>query len=102
MKAEPMQTRYARQMVLKEIGAAGQQMLAGATAVVVGLGALGSNSANLLARAGVGTLRLVDRDIVDLTNLQRQSLYTEEDATQSLPKAEAAARVLMRVNSAIR
>ena len=69
---EPMQTRYARQTVLKEIGPAGQQMLAGATAVVVGLGALGSNSANLLARAGVGTLRLVDRDIVDWTNLQRQ------------------------------
>lgn len=102
MKAEPMQTRYARQTVLKEIGPAGQQMLAGATAVIVGLGALGSNSANLLARAGVGTLRLVDRDIVDWTNLQRQSLFEEEDAAQSLPKAEAAARYLKRINSAIR
>jgi adenylyltransferase/sulfurtransferase len=102
MKAEPVQTRYARQMVLKEIGQAGQQMLAGATAVVAGLGALGTNSANLLARAGVGTLRLVDRDIVDWTNLQRQCLFEEEDAAQSLPKAEAAVRYLKRVNSAIR
>ncbi len=97
-----MQTRYARQTVLKEIGPAGQEMLAGATAVVAGLGALGSNSANLLARAGVGTLRLVDRDIVDWTNLQRQSLFEEEDAAQSLPKAEAAVRYLKRINSAIR
>src|SRR5271166_48624 len=102
MKAEPMQTRYARQTVLKEIGQDGQRMLAGATAVVAGLGALGSNSANLLARAGVGTLRLVDRDIVDWTNLQRQSLFEEEDATRSLPKAEAAVRYLKQVNSAIR
>ena len=102
MKAEPIQTRYARQTVLKEIGPAGQQMLAGATAVIVGLGALGSNSANLLARAGVGTLRLVDRDIVDRTNLQRQSLFEEEDAAQSLPKAEAAVRHLKQINSAIR
>ena len=89
-----MQTRYARQTVLKEFGPAGQQMLAGATAVIVGLGALGSNSANLLARAGVGTLRLVDRDIVDRTNLQRQCLFEEEDAARSLPKAEAAVRYL--------
>jgi len=102
MKAEPMQTRYARQTVLKEIGQAGQQMLAGATAVIAGLGALGSNSANLLARAGVGTLRLVDRDIVDWTNLQRQCLFEEEDAAQSLPKAEAAVQYLKRINSAIR
>src|SRR5208283_1001615 len=102
MKAEPMQTRYARQTVLKEIGPAGQQMLAGATAVIIGLGALGTNSASLLARAGVGTLRLVDRDIVDWTNLQRQSLFEEEDAAQSLPKAEAAARYLKRINSTIR
>jgi len=102
MKAEPMQTRYARQTVLKEIGQDGQRMLAGATAVIVGLGALGTNSANLLARAGVGTLRLVDRDIVDWTNLQRQSLFEEEDAARSLPKAEAAVRYLKRVNSDIR
>ena len=97
-----MQARYARQKVLKEIGPAGQQMLVGATAVIVGLGALGSNSANLLARAGVGRLRLVDRDFVDWTNLQRQSLFEEQDAAQRLPKAEAAARYLKRINSQIR
>src|SRR5271165_853890 len=102
MKAEPIQTRYARQTVLKEIGQAGQRMLADSTAVVAGLGALGSNSANLLARAGVGTLRLVDRDFVDWTNLQRQCLFEEEDADKALPKAEAAVRYLKRVNSAIR
>jgi molybdopterin/thiamine biosynthesis adenylyltransferase len=97
-----MQTRYARQAVLKEIGEAGQQKIANATVVVVGLGALGSNCANLLARAGIGTLRLADRDVVDWTNLQRQSLFEEEDANQSMPKAEAAARHLKRINSAIR
>ena len=97
-----MQSRYARQTVLKEIGEAGQQMIANATVVVAGLGALGSNSANLLARAGIGTLRLVDRDVVDWTNLQRQSLFEEADAAQSLPKAEAAARYLKRINSTIR
>ena len=102
MKANSVETRYARQTVLKEIGQAGQEMLAGSTAVIVGLGALGSNSASLLARAGVGTLRLVDRDFVDWTNLQRQCLFEEADAAESFPKAEAAARYLKRVNSAIR
>jgi len=97
-----MQTRYARQTVLKEIGEAGQRMIGDSTVVVVGLGALGSNCANLLARAGVGCLRLADRDVVDWTNLQRQSLFEEEDANQSMPKAEAAARHLKRINSALR
>jgi adenylyltransferase/sulfurtransferase len=97
-----MQTRYARQTVLKEIGEAGQKKLAAATAVVIGLGALGTSSANLLARAGVGTLRLVDRDVVDWSNLQRQSLFEEEDAAQSLPKAEAATRHLKRINASVR
>jgi adenylyltransferase/sulfurtransferase len=94
--------RYARQTALKEIGTSGQEKLAGATAVILGLGALGSNSANMLARAGVGTLRLVDRDFVDWTNLQRQSLYEEADAAAALPKAAAAAAHLQRINSAIR
>jgi len=96
------QARYARQTVLKEIGEAGQRSLARAVAVIAGLGALGSNSANLLARAGVGTLRLVDRDFVDWTNLARQCLFDEEDVTQSLPKAEAARQHLQRINSTIR
>ncbi len=102
MAAEQIHTRYARQTVLKEIGEAGQRMIGVSTAVVVGIGALGANSANLLARAGVGVLRLVDRDVVDWTNLQRQSLFDEEDVARSLPKAEAAAQRLRGVNSSIR
>jgi adenylyltransferase/sulfurtransferase len=102
MEAAPMQSRYARQTVLKEIGETGQRMIGASTAVIVGLGALGANSANLLARAGVSVLRLVDRDVVDWTNLQRQSLFDEEDAAHSLPKAEAAARRLRAINSSIR
>src|SRR5271166_589966 len=102
MATEPKQPRYARQTVLREIGEAGQRAISSATAVVVGLGALGSNSANLLARAGIGTLRLVDRDFVDWTNLQRQCLFEEDDAAQSLPKSEAATRHLRRINSSIR
>jgi molybdopterin-synthase adenylyltransferase len=91
--------RYRRQTVLPEIGAKGQRALSRAHAAVVGLGALGSISSDLLARAGVGHLRLIDRDVVELTNLQRQSLYSEADLDR--PKAEAAAQRLRLVNSAI-
>ncbi|TLZ81498.1 MAG: thiazole biosynthesis adenylyltransferase ThiF [Methanobacteriota archaeon] len=91
--------RYRRQTVLAEIGAEGQRALSRARAAVVGLGALGSISSDLLARAGVGHLRLVDRDVVELTNLQRQSLYSESDVDR--PKAEAAAERLRSVNSGI-
>lgn len=72
-----------------------------ATAVVVGCGALGCASADLLARAGVGRLILIDRDVVEPTNLQRQSLFDERDASEGLPKAEAARRRLAAVNSGI-
>jgi molybdopterin-synthase adenylyltransferase len=89
--------RYRRQTVLPEIGAKGQRALSRARAAVVGLGALGSVSSDLLARAGVGHLRLVDRDVVELTNLQRQSLYSESDVDR--PKAEAAAERIRSVNS---
>ena len=95
----PPPNRYRRQEVLPEIGVEGQRKLAGARAVVVGLGALGSMSSDLLARAGVGHLRLVDRDVVELTNLQRQLLYSERDVDR--PKAEAAAERLRSVNSEI-
>ena len=91
--------RYRRQVVLPEIGPGGQRTLSRARAVVAGLGALGSISADLLARAGVGHLRLVDRDVVELVNLQRQSLYSEADIDR--PKADAAADRLRRVNSEI-
>jgi adenylyltransferase/sulfurtransferase len=94
--------RYARQVVLAQIGPEGQQKLLSSTALIVGCGALGCTQAQLLARAGVGRLVLVDRDFVELNNLQRQLLYDEEDAQQRLPKAEAAARHLRRVNSSIR
>ncbi len=93
--------RYSRQIRFAPWGAEGQQTLERSTAVIVGCGALGSVQAGLLARAGVGTLRLVDRDYVELSNLQRQMLYTEADAEAGLPKAEAARRHLAAANSDI-
>lgn len=94
-------SRYSRQVLVSGIGEAGQDSISRSTAVIVGLGALGSTAANILARAGVGTLRLVDRDFVDRTNLQRQGIYDEEDARRSLPKAVAAREHLVRFNSEI-
>lgn len=93
--------RYHRQTLLPQLGTAGQARLSAASAVIVGCGALGCSSAELLARAGVGKIRIVDRDIVELTNLQRQVLFDEEDATQSLPKAVAARDRLAKINSSI-
>lgn len=93
--------RYARQARVPEIGDAGQESIGAATAVVMGLGGLGSAVSDLLARAGVGTLRLVDKDLVELSNLARQTLYDEEDAARRRPKAEAAARHLRAINSEI-
>lgn len=94
--------RYRRQTILPEFGAESQARLASSHALLVGVGALGCASADLLARAGVGTLTLVDRDVVELTNLQRQCLFDESDAAERRPKAEAAAARLARVNSSIR
>lgn len=91
--------RYRRQTVLPEIGPRGQATLSRSRVVVVGLGALGCVTADLLARAGVGHLRVVDRDVVELVNLQRQSLYSEADVDR--PKAEAAADRLHSVNTSI-
>ena len=81
--------RYSRQTILKEIGEENQKKLLASKVVIVGLGATGSSSAELLARAGVGTLILIDRDVVELSNLQRQSLFSEEDIGK--PKAVASA-----------
>ncbi|HLB67235.1 MAG TPA: HesA/MoeB/ThiF family protein, partial [Thermoplasmata archaeon] len=92
--------RYRRQTVLPEIGANGQRTLSRAHAVVVGLGALGSISSDLLVRAGVGHVGLVDRDVVEIVNLQRQTLFSEADVDR--PKAEAAADRLRRVNSSVK
>src|SRR3954453_14372757 len=90
--------RYSRQILFDGIGRDGQEHLANARVVIVGCGALGSFQAEALARAGVGRLRLIDRDYVDYTNLQRQWLYDETDARNESPKAVAAARRLQQIN----
>lgn len=92
--------RYSRQMLYAPIGESGQQRLRGASAAIVGMGALGCACAELLSRAGVGRLKLYDRDFVEPDNLQRQILYDEEDAARDLPKAKAAALRLNEINSA--
>lgn len=94
--------RYSRQILFPGIGSGGQSRLAQARVAIVGCGATGSMLAALLARAGVGTLRIIDRDYVEASNLQRQSLYDEADAAASLPKAVAAARKLTAFNSEIK
>src|ERR1700681_1974122 len=93
--------RYSRQILFREIGEAGQQRLLQSSAVMVGCGALGTALANLLVRAGVGKLRIVDRDFVEPSNLQRQTLFEESDAHEALPKAVAAERRLRAINSGI-
>jgi adenylyltransferase/sulfurtransferase len=93
--------RYSRQILFAGIGREGQKRLAAARVAVVGCGATGSALAALLARAGVGTLRIIDRDYVEASNLQRQSLFDEHDAVESLPKAVAAARKIATFNSEI-
>lgn len=93
--------RYSRQLLFPGIGEEGQRKLADARVAIVGVGAIGSVAAGLLARAGVGHLRLVDRDYVEPSNLQRQSLFDEADAAESLPKAVAAARKISALNSQI-
>lgn len=94
-------SRYHRQMLLAGFGEPGQRRLRASTALVLGCGALGSLIADLLARAGVGRLVIVDRDLVELTNLQRQVLFDERDVADALPKAEAARRKLAAINSGV-
>jgi molybdopterin/thiamine biosynthesis adenylyltransferase len=91
--------RYSRQVLFPQIGEAGQERLAQSHVAVVGCGATGAAAAALLARAGVGTLTLVDRDFVEESNLQRQVLFDEADAREALPKAEAARRKIAQFNS---
>ena len=93
--------RYSRQVLFAPIGDNGQQRLARGHAAIVGIGATGTATASLLARAGVGRLTLIDRDYVEPSNLQRQVLFDENDARECLPKAEAARLHLARVNSGI-
>jgi molybdopterin/thiamine biosynthesis adenylyltransferase len=93
--------RYSRQILFAEIGEGGQQRLLESSAILVGCGALGTALANLLVRAGVGKLRIVDRDFVEPSNLQRQTLFEESDAREALPKAVAAERRLRAINSGV-
>jgi molybdopterin/thiamine biosynthesis adenylyltransferase len=94
--------RYAKQILFKPLGEEGQKRLSTSRVAIIGLGALGSVIANHLARAGAGYLRLVDRDFVELDNLQRQVLYDEDDVREALPKAVAAARRLSKINSEVK
>lgn len=93
--------RYSRQVLFAAIGESGQQRLASSSVVIVGCGAIGASTAALLARAGVGRLRILDRDFVEPSNLQRQTLFDESDANNSLPKAIAARQKLGAINSNI-
>lgn len=93
--------RYHRQMLLPGFGEDGQRRLLDSTALLLGCGALGSVAADMLARAGVGRLVIVDRDFVEMTNLQRQVLFDERDVTAGIPKAEAAKRKLAHINSTV-
>ena len=100
-RAQPVTSRYAKQILFGGIGPAGQERIARSHVTVVGLGALGTVIAEQLGRAGVGHLRLIDRDFVELSNLQRQTLFQEQDARERLPKAVAAASRLRDINSEI-
>jgi len=101
MGADANDNRYSRQILFAPIGPQGQRCISNAAICIVGCGALGSFQAEALARAGIGRLRLIDRDYVDYTNLQRQWLYSESDAWDETPKAVAAARRLAQLNSEV-
>jgi molybdopterin-synthase adenylyltransferase len=96
---DSLRERYSRQILFGPIGEEGQERLRNSAATIIGCGALGSALASLLVRAGVGRLRIVDRDFVESSNLQRQSLFEESDAQELLPKAVAAERRLRSINS---
>src|SRR6266568_4828178 len=96
-----MDERYSRQILFSGIGKEGQARLLRSRALIVGCGALGSAQAESLARAGVGNLRIVDRDFVESSNLQRQTMFTERDAAERMPKAIAAANHVAEINSEV-
>jgi molybdopterin/thiamine biosynthesis adenylyltransferase len=99
--SDSLQQRYSRQVLFAGIGEQGQEQLLASSAVLVGCGAIGAAAANLLVRAGVGRMRIVDRDFVEPSNLQRQTLFDEADALSALPKAVAAERKLRSINSSV-
>src|SRR6059058_1080333 len=94
--------RYSRQVLFQGVGEEGQAKLRDSRITVVGCGATGSSMVGLLARAGVGFIRIIDRDYVEPSNLQRQSLFDEADASESLPKATAAARKIRAFNADVK
>ena len=96
-----LRDRYSRQTMLPNIGEEGQAKLVNGHVVIVGCGALGSNIATLLVRAGIGHVRIVDRDFIEYHNLQRQILFDEQDIKAGLPKAVAAERHLKKINSSV-
>lgn len=94
-----MNDRYSRQILFSGIGQAGQEKIRQKHVLIIGAGALGSGNAEVLSRAGVGRITIIDRDYVEPSNLQRQQLYTEEDVAEKLPKAAAAEKRLKAINS---
>jgi molybdopterin-synthase adenylyltransferase len=98
---DSLQEKYSRQMLFAGIGPEGQKRLLASRAAIVGCGAIGAATASLLVRAGVGYLRIIDRDFVEPSNLQRQTLFDESDALNALPKAVAAERKLRSINSSV-
>src|SRR5438874_8478398 len=96
-----MNDRYSRQILFHEIGKTGQERLLNSRVLIIGCGALGAAQAEMLARAGVGKLRIVDRDFVEFTNLQRQTLFKEEDAVDHLLKEIAATKRIGEINCEI-
>ena len=98
---DSLQEKYSRQMLFAGIGEEGQARLLASSAVIVGCGAIGAAAANLLVRAGVGRMRIIDRDFVEPSNLQRQTLFDEADARDALPKAVAAERKLRAINASV-
>jgi molybdopterin/thiamine biosynthesis adenylyltransferase len=94
--------RYSRQMLFSPIGKEGQEKIRSKHVLMIGAGALGSGNAEMLTRAGIGELTIVDRDYVEASNLQRQQLYTEQDVVQKLPKAAAAEKRLKEINSDVK
>jgi adenylyltransferase/sulfurtransferase len=98
---DSLQEKYSRQMLFAGIGPEGQRRLLASRTAIVGCGAVGAAAANLLVRAGVGYLRIIDRDFVEPSNLQRQTLFDESDALKALPKAVAAERKLRSINSSV-
>ena len=96
-----LEEKYSRQMLFAGIGPDGQRRLLGSRATIVGCGAIGAAAANLLVRAGVGSLTIIDRDFVEPSNLQRQTLFDESDARRALPKAIAAEDKLRSINAGV-